>query len=979
MFRILFINRNRLFFVLLLLFLNRIMAQVLPCGSPAADATMLQTREQKILQLKQQFANARLQAGVTYIPIKAHIIRQSNGSGGLSLIDLNKSLLQINALYINTDIQFFFCGSAPNYINNNNYFDLDNTEESALCTTNDVNNAINVYFANSIAFGSLAVSGYAYFPSTSSSTNRVFVVNNAAVDGRTVPHELGHYFNLYHTFQGSAGATSDRELVTRSPSSGANCNTAGDLLCDTPSDPYGRASDSTQLIGCNYTGNARDTQGQLYNPSTSNIMSYYPVSCGNVFTSGQYARIADGVLLRSDPANQYIFNCVSSVVGANVPSGLTGTLGVSGLNLNFTDNSSNEMGFIVERSTTSPTSGFMPVAGLSPNVTTYTDPGVSSFTTYYYRVKASNSSNQYSSVLQITTTLNYCTPLYDNSCDVVPVLIDDFELKETSNNTLIISNLNSNCSPNNYGDFTATSHTVEVGKNYTFTARAISGGIGTYFDQHLTIWIDYNRDGVFRTNEIIYKSNSNSATRMTPTATGTLTIPNISPGIVRMRLRTGFGSFSPVIDSCNALPFGEVEDYHLNVITSLPTISSGTVFPLTACTGQSISVSFTSTIPTGTGTYTVQLSDNSGGNFANIATFGTGSPLTANIPVGTPSGIGYKVRVVSTNPNITGLTSTAFPINTTPNPPIVTSPLNYQQNQTASPLSATGSSLKWYNSASSGTGISSAPTPSTSNIGSTNYYVSQTVSSCESARSIISVNVVAPTSTTACLNIKAFLEGAYLSAGQMTTLLNTSGTLPGQTATDPFAMPTPSGQPYKGAPWNYNGTETVASYNANVVDWVLVSLRINSEDKTTTVYKTAALLNKNGTITTVAACPSLNTSQGYYVAIEHRNHIGAISHQPKFVAAGTLSYDFTTQDSYIPSSSLGYGQELKGGVYCLIGGDCQKYSAQEINTLDNNKWRAENGNYAIYILTDLNLDGEVNATDRLIWRKNNGKFSGIDF
>jgi PKD repeat protein len=59
--------------------------------------------------------------------------------------------------------------------------------------------------------------------------------------------------------------------------------------------------------------------------------------------------------------------------------------------LNWTDNSSNEQNFIVQRST-SPTSGFTQVASLGANVTTYTNTGLTSGRTYYFRVRAKNAS-----------------------------------------------------------------------------------------------------------------------------------------------------------------------------------------------------------------------------------------------------------------------------------------------------------------------------------------------------------------------------------------------------------------------------------------------------------------------------------------------------------------------------------------------------------------------------------------------------------
>lgn len=79
--------------------------------------------------------------------------------------------------------------------------------------------------------------------------------------------------------------------------------------------------------------------------------------------------------------------------------------------------------------------------------------------------------------------------------------------------------------------------------------------------------------------------------------------------------------------------------------------------------------------------------------------------------------------------------------------PTVSSPIYYCQNSVAIPLTATadaGYTLVWYGtSASGGTASSGAPTPLTTAVGSTSYYVSQTNGVIESSRARIVVNVVA--------------------------------------------------------------------------------------------------------------------------------------------------------------------------------------------------------------------------------------------
>lgn len=85
---------------------------------------------------------------------------------------------------------------------------------------------------------------------------------------------------------------------------------------------------------------------------------------------------------------------------------------------------------------------------------------------------------------------------------------------------------------------------------------------------------------------------------------------------------------------------------------------------------------------------------------------------------------------------------------TPPAPPTATATICYTQGSTASALSATGTNLLWYTVATGGTASSSAPIPSTTTVGTTNYYVSQTVNGCESSRTIITVTITdTPTQT----------------------------------------------------------------------------------------------------------------------------------------------------------------------------------------------------------------------------------------
>jgi gliding motility-associated-like protein len=80
-------------------------------------------------------------------------------------------------------------------------------------------------------------------------------------------------------------------------------------------------------------------------------------------------------------------------------------------------------------------------------------------------------------------------------------------------------------------------------------------------------------------------------------------------------------------------------------------------------------------------------------------------------------------------------------VNPRPAVPTVITPIAYCQNFNAPILTATGTNLLWYNVPTGGTGSTTAPTPSTSVVGSTTYYVSQSALTCEGARTAIVVNI----------------------------------------------------------------------------------------------------------------------------------------------------------------------------------------------------------------------------------------------
>jgi len=80
-------------------------------------------------------------------------------------------------------------------------------------------------------------------------------------------------------------------------------------------------------------------------------------------------------------------------------------------------------------------------------------------------------------------------------------------------------------------------------------------------------------------------------------------------------------------------------------------------------------------------------------------------------------------------------------VNSLATAPVVTSPLHICQGDVALPLTATGTSLKWYDVPTGGTALPAAPIPNTAVTGSKTWYVSQVTGCGEGPRASITVHV----------------------------------------------------------------------------------------------------------------------------------------------------------------------------------------------------------------------------------------------
>jgi|GEM_PF-3347235 len=218
-------------------------------------------------------------------------------------------------------------------------------------------------------------------------------------------------------------------------------------------------------------------------------------------------------------------------------------------------------------------------------------------------------------------------------------------------------------------------------------------------------------------------------------------------------------------------------------------------------------------------------------------------------------------------------------------------------------------------------------------------------------------------------NLGLWLEGALdLTATQMNDHLRQRSLLP------------PGGQPYNNAPWNYNGTEGAgwqpSDYPDGAIDWVLISLR-STPQPSSEVARAAALLMEDGSIIPASLELNGNTATAFYIVVEHRNHIPAMTPTAVPLINNTLTYDFRTANSY--AQGAGFGQTQLGTEWALFAGEISQSSSvgYEVTGADLILWQATNGSFGTYLGEDVDMDGDINGQDRILLNLNNGISSSV--
>ncbi len=283
----------------------------------AADPSQKAIREQVKLilaNMKQPADNNRQQLIVT-IPVVFHVLYANSGENISNnriyeqMDVLNKDFSRTNvdavntrAMFVpvaaNTQIQFCLAQRTP--------LNAPTTGIVRISTPNfpgnpdsvspewDHTKYLNIYTGN---LGGSTL-GYSNYPPGSIGNDKVVVLystvggpNLPALNvpyhlGRTATHEVGHWLNLQHTFDGGCSGLN-----------GNNCDSLGDEVCDTPpvANPH---------FACPGVNNSCIEVAPFPPPYVSNMpdmyenyMDYSDDDCMNIFTDGQSTRMKDALTM----------------------------------------------------------------------------------------------------------------------------------------------------------------------------------------------------------------------------------------------------------------------------------------------------------------------------------------------------------------------------------------------------------------------------------------------------------------------------------------------------------------------------------------------------------------------------------------------------------------------------------------------------------------------------------------------------------
>ncbi len=236
------------------------------CATPVPTEEELSLVQAQVERWLAQRGNTSPEA-ITTVPVAFHILRSNTGQYDVTDQMITDQVAVLNAAFATTNFQFTHLST--DRTNNTTWSSGSSESQFKSALAIDPAHTLNFYTGN-LSGGLL---GWAVFPWSypeDSYWHGVVCLYSSLPGGSAFPynegdtgtHEIGHYFGLYHTFQGG-------------------CAGNGDFVSDTP-------AEASPAFGC---PEGRNTCTSTGNDPIHNFMDYTDDDCMDHFTAGQSVRM----------------------------------------------------------------------------------------------------------------------------------------------------------------------------------------------------------------------------------------------------------------------------------------------------------------------------------------------------------------------------------------------------------------------------------------------------------------------------------------------------------------------------------------------------------------------------------------------------------------------------------------------------------------------------------------------------------------
>lgn len=469
--------------------------------------------------------------------------------------------------------------------------------------------------------GTVLTPTYQWYSNTGNSNSGGTLISSATSSSYTPPSAIANVGTTYYY----CIVNNACDTQTSTVSGGITVNA---IPADVTVSTSGTYCDSTTLTAAN------GGSGTIYwqNTTSGGTSTSTPSTSQLVTTSGTYYfRAQNAGCWGNEGSANVTINTAPTAAVAIAGSSATTTSIVANWN-----SVSGATGYFIDVSTSNTFASF--VAGYNNlsvgNVTTYSVTGLTIGTTYYYRIRATNScgtSVSSNTITYATLSSSYCTSSSTSST----AYLSNFD---TTGGLTNISNNSSGYSASGYGNFTATQIVTQIQNgliSFTTSISGVGGGVG------VSIFVDWNQNGVFTdTGEMVYTTGG----FVFSNPSGTFTVPAAAlSGTTRMRVVVDYFSSTPV--SCNSGITGETEDYTF-VVTSLACAGNPSSIAAVIVSTTATNISWIAATPAPANGYDYYLSTSAiAPSYGTTPTGSTGAGVTSISLTGLTTSTTYYIWV----------------------------------------------------------------------------------------------------------------------------------------------------------------------------------------------------------------------------------------------------------------------------------------------------------------------------------------------